>query len=123
MFYDHTMSLRFELEDEDGKITRELIVEDAESWTTLVTKFTDFLSAQYGYCVSDKVLFIRDYPYGTEKESSISSKEYEMILKYRKQEADLDSLFEDEFLSDDDYAGCKNCVQGTCMSFCGREFP
>jgi len=29
----------------------------------------------------------------------------------------------DEDLSNDEYAGCKNCVQGTCMSFCGREFP
>ena len=31
--------------------------------------------------------------------------------------------FDDEDLSNDEYAGCKNCVQGTCMSFCGREFP
>jgi hypothetical protein len=121
--YDHQMSLRFELEDEDGKLTREFTVEDAESWTKLVLKFTDFLSAQYGYCISEKVLFIADYPYGIEKEYAISSKEYEMIKQYRKREAALDSLFDDEDLSDDDYAGCPNCVQGTCLSFCGREFP
>lgn len=28
-----------------------------------------------------------------------------------------------ELSFDDEYTGCKNCVQGTCMSFCGREFP
>jgi hypothetical protein len=38
-------------------------------------------------------------------------------------ESQMTFSFEDEDLSDDEYAGCKNCVQGTCMSFCGREFP
>lgn len=122
MFYDNTMSLRFELEDEDGKLTREFTVEDAESWTKLVIKFTDFLSAQYGYCVSEKVLFISDYPYGVEKEYAISSKEYEMILKYRKREDALDSLFDDEEECTKEFPGCSNCVQGTCVFNCGKEF-
>jgi hypothetical protein len=123
MFDENLMSLRFELEDESGKLTREFTVDDCESWTTLVMKFTDFLSAQYGYAVSEKVLFISDYPYGGEIDYTISSKEYEMILQYRKREEGLDSLFDDEDVSDEKFAGCKNCVQGTCMSFCGREFP
>lgn len=123
MYYDTTMSLKFELEDEDGKLTREFTIDDTESWTKLVLQFTDFLSAQYSYCVSDKVLFITDYPTDRTVEHAISSKEYEMIIQHRKREEALDSLFDDEDLSDDEYVGCQNCVQGTCMSFCGREFP
>jgi hypothetical protein len=30
--------------------------------------------------------------------------------------------FDDEDLSDDDYAGCTKCVQGTCVMGCGKEF-
>lgn len=123
MFYDNPMSLRFELEDEDGKLTREFTVEDAESWTKLVLKFTDFLSAQYGYCVSEKVLFISDYPYGVEKDYAISKKEYEMILQYRKREEALDSLFDDDDQEcTKEFPGCGNCVQGTCVFNCGKEF-
>jgi hypothetical protein len=124
MFYENPMSLRFELEDEDGKLTREFSVEDCEAWTTLVLKFTDFLSAQYSYSISEKVLFIADHPYGRETEYAISSKEYAMILQHRKRAEAIDSLFDDEEWSDEDdeHAGCPNCVQGTCVQNCGREF-
>jgi len=122
MYYENPMSLRFELEDEDGKLTREFTVDDCEAWTTLVLKFTDFLSAQYSYAISEKVLFIADHPYGREEEYAISSKEYAMILQHRKRAEAIDSLFDDEDLSDDEYAGCPNCVQGTCVMGCGKEF-
>ena len=35
----------------------------------------------------------------------------------------LDEQFEFDFDDEDEFKACPNCVQGTCMSFCGREFP
>jgi len=123
MYYENPMSLRFELEDEDGKLTREFTVEDCEAWTTLVLKFADFLSAQYSYCIADRVLFIADHPYGRETEYAISTKEYEMIKQYRKREQAIDSLFDEEEWDDDEnFKACPNCVQGTCVMGCGKEF-
>jgi hypothetical protein len=54
------------------------------------------LSAQYGYGISERVLFISDFPSGRDHDYSISKKEFEMLLKHRKREKDLDSLFNDE---------------------------
>ena len=90
------MNVKFELEDVDGKITKEFTVEDLESWTTIILKCADFLSAQYGYGISERVLFISDFPSGRDRDYSISKKEFEMLLKHRKREKDLDSLFNDE---------------------------
>jgi hypothetical protein len=90
------MDIKFELEDEDGRITKEFRVEDLESWTTIMLKCADFLSAQYGYGISDKVLFISDYPFGRDSEYTISKNEYKMVLQHRKRAEDLDSLFNDE---------------------------
>jgi hypothetical protein len=59
-------------------------------------KCADFLSAQYGYGISDKVLFISDYPFGRDSEYTISKTEYKMVLQHRKRAEDLDSLFNDE---------------------------
>ena len=91
-----TMSLKFELEDVDGKHTSEFTVDDMESWTNIVLKCADFLSAQYGYGIAERVLFISDYPCGRDRDFSISKKEFEMILQHRKREQAIDSLFDDE---------------------------
>jgi hypothetical protein len=89
------MNIKFELEDVDGRITKEFTVEDFESWTNIMLKCADFLSAQYGYGIAEKLLFISDYPSGRDKEYSISKKEFEMILQHRKREQSIDSLFDD----------------------------
>ena len=90
------MNVKFELEDEEGRITKEFSVDDMESWTTIMLKCADFLSAQYGYGISEKILFITDYPYGREGDYAISKNEYEMVLQHRKRDKMLDSLFDDE---------------------------
>jgi hypothetical protein len=90
------MHIKFELEDVDGCITKEFSVDDMESWTTIMLKCADFLSAQYGYGISEKILFITDYPYGREGDYAISKNEYEMVLQHRKRDKMLDSLFDDE---------------------------
>jgi len=93
--YDE-MTVKFELEDVDGRITKQFSVDDFESWTTIMLKCADFLSAQYGYGIAEKVLFIADYPAGRDIDYSISTKEFEMILQHRKREQTIDSLFDDE---------------------------
>ena len=90
------MDIKFELEDVDGRITKEFRVEDLESWTTIMLKCADFLSAQYGYGIAEKVLFISDFPSGRERDYAISKNEYKMVLQHRKRAEDLDSLFNDE---------------------------
>lgn len=90
------MNVKFELEDIDGRITKEFVVEDMESWTNIMLKCADFLSAQYGYGISEKVLFITDYPSGRDSDYCISKKEFELILQHRKREQAIDSLFDDE---------------------------
>jgi hypothetical protein len=90
------MEVKFELHSEDGSVTKEFTVDDLESWTTIMLKCADFLSAQYGYGISEKVLFISDYPFGRDSEYTISKNEYNLILQHRKRDEALDSLFDDE---------------------------
>jgi len=93
---DEKMDLRLELNTADGDIIKYCSFEDCTAWTTLVLTFADFLSAQYGYGISEKILFITDHPFGREHDYAISKKEYEMVLQHRKRSQALDSLFEDE---------------------------
>ena len=93
---DDMMELRIELNTADGDMTKYCSFEDCESWTKLVLTFADFLSAQYGYGISEKILFITDHPFGREHDYAISKKEYEMVLQHRKREKAIDSLFDDE---------------------------
>lgn len=96
MYDDNTMEVKFEIHSGDGLITKEFSVEDCTSWTELVLQFGDFLAAQYGYGITEKILFITDHPYGRECDYAISKKEYAMVLQHRKREDALDSLFDDE---------------------------
>ena len=90
------MSLKFELQDVDGKHTSEFTVDDMESWHELVIKFTDFLSARYGYSTADNVLFVTDYPFGRIREQYVTPNEVELILRKRKAENDLFSEWGDD---------------------------
>lgn len=93
---EHTMSLKFELEDADGKHTSEFTVDDMESWHELVIKFTDFLSARYGYAMADNVLFVTDYPFGRVKQQYLTPNEVELVLRNRQRNDALDSLWGDD---------------------------
>ena len=90
------MSLKFELEDVDGRHTSEFTVDDMESWHTLVIKFTDFLAARYGYPLSDNVLFVTEYPFGRIRDQYITPNEVEMVLRNRQRNDALDSLWGDD---------------------------
>lgn len=90
------MSLKFELEDVDGKHTSEFTVDDMESWHTLVIKFTEFLSVRYGYPMSDNILFVTDYPFGRVKDQYLTPNEVAMVLRNRQRNDALDSLWGDD---------------------------
>jgi hypothetical protein len=90
------MNIKFELEDVDGKITKEFTADDMESWAHIILKCADFLSAQYGYGISEKVLFITDYPCGREVDHAISKNEYALLLSARNREKDLFSDWGDD---------------------------
>ena len=96
MYDDNTMEVKFEIHSGDGVITKEFSVEDCTAWTELVLKFADFLSAHYGYGISERILFITDHPYGRDKDYAISKNEYEMILSNRKRSEAIDSLWGDD---------------------------
>ena len=55
------MKLTFMLEEKDNILTNAFIVEDDTQWTQLIIKFADFLNAQYGYDVKEKIVFISDF--------------------------------------------------------------
>lgn len=88
---EYTMSLKFELEDVDGKHTSEFTVDDAESWHELVLKFTEFLSVRYGYHMSDKVLFVTEYPFGRVKNQYVTPAEVGMINRNRCRDSMFDN--------------------------------
>lgn len=92
---EYTMSLKFELEDVDGKHTSEFVVDDCASWHELVIKFTDFLSTRYGYAMSDNVLFVTDHPFGRIREQYITPNEVGLVLRNRERNEELTSMFED----------------------------
>ena len=55
------MKLSFTLEEENNLLTNVFVVEGDTQWTTLIIKFADFLNAQYGYDVKEKIVFLSDY--------------------------------------------------------------
>jgi hypothetical protein len=61
MKIEYPMKLTFTLEEENNVLTNAFVIDDCEQWTTLIIKFADFLSAQYGYDVKDKIAFISDF--------------------------------------------------------------
>lgn len=90
---DNTMDLRLELTSEEGDIIQYFTVDEMESWHDLVLRFTKFLGPQYGYEMSNKVLFITDYPFGRVKDQYITPNELEMVLRNRQRNDALDSLW------------------------------
>ena len=93
------MKIKFELEDEDGKLTKEFEADDMTAWTDLMLKFADFLSGQYGYGIAEKVRFITDYPLGRDREYAISTEDWSWLEKHKerfKQQADLFGAWGDD---------------------------
>lgn len=66
MKIEYPMKLSFTLEEENNILTNVFVVEDTVQWTDLIIKFADFLNAQYGYDVKEKIVFLSDYGFHDE---------------------------------------------------------
>ena len=55
------MKISFTLEEENNLLTKTFIVDTDTQWTEVIVKFADFLSAQYGYEIKEKIVFVSDY--------------------------------------------------------------
>jgi hypothetical protein len=88
MKIEHPMKLTFTLEEENSILTNTFVVDDCEQWTTLVIKFADFLSAQYGYEVKEKIAFISDFwidDYSVVGERTMSTDAYSVAKGFDKE--------------------------------------
>ena len=63
MKLEYPMKLSFTLEEDNNLLNNVFVVEGDTQWTELIIKFADFLSAQYGYEVKEKITFISDYDF------------------------------------------------------------
>jgi hypothetical protein len=61
MKIEYPMKLTFMLEEQNNVLTNAFVVDDCEQWTTLIIKFADFLNAQYGYDIKEKIVFVNDF--------------------------------------------------------------
>jgi len=99
MKIDNPMKLKFKLEEEKKMLTNTFVVDDCEQWTALVIKFEDFLSAQYGYEVKEKIAFISDYwhdDYSVVGERTISSDGFSVAKSFDKEREEETSPWGDD---------------------------
>ena len=96
------MTLKLELEDVDGKHTSEFELDDCASWHEAVLRFGNFLTSRYGYSITDKIMFVTDYPFGVVCEQYITPSEREILEANRKRKGDLFDDFSDTDWGDDE---------------------
>ena len=86
---EYQMKLTFVLEEQNNALTKVFVVEDDIQWMDLIIKFADFLNAQYGYDVKEKIAFISDHGYHDEwsviGERTISSDAYQVAKGFDKE--------------------------------------
>ena len=88
MTIQYPMKLTFTLEEENNVLTNAFVVEDSEQWTTLIIKFADFLNAQYGYDIKEKIVFVNDYfwdEFSVVGERTISSDAYSVAKSFDRE--------------------------------------
>jgi len=88
MNIEYSMKLSFTLEEENNLLNNVFVVEGDTQWTTLIIKFADFLSAQYGYDVKEKIVFVNDFVYedwSVVGERTISTDAYSVAKGFDKE--------------------------------------
>ena len=96
MKLEYPMKLSFTLEEENNLLNNVFVVEGDTQWTTLIIKFADFLNAQYGYDVKEKIVFLSDYGFHDQwsvvGSRTITQQSYEIAkeLDSRQEEMDFD---------------------------------
>lgn len=88
------MKLSFILEEENNILTNVFVVEDDTQWTSLIIKFADFLNAQYGYDIKEKIVFLSDYGFHDEwsviGSRTITHAAYELAKSIDKEQEEMD---------------------------------
>jgi hypothetical protein len=94
MTLEYPMKLSFTLEEENNLLTNVFVVEGDTQWTTLIIKFADFLNAQYGYDVKEKIVFLSDYGFHDQwsvvGERTITTGAYEAAKSFDSAQEEMD---------------------------------
>ena len=98
---EYTMTLKIELEDVDGKHTSEFVLDDCASWHEAVLRFGNFLASRYGYSITDKIMFVTEYPFGAVCEQYITPNERKIVESNRNRQNDLFNSFESDWGDDE----------------------
>jgi hypothetical protein len=61
MDIQNPMKLTFEIQEENNRLNKEFVIEDQTTWTEVVLRFADFLSAHYGYNIKEKIVFVSNF--------------------------------------------------------------
>jgi hypothetical protein len=101
MKLEYPMKLSFTLEEENNLLNNVFVVEGDTQWTELIIKFADFLNAQYGYDVKEKIVFLSDFGFHDEwsviGERTISTAAYRIAKEIdRAEEDETDDTDSDE---------------------------
>jgi len=87
MNYDdsnETFTVSLTVEDGNDTVTKQFTLPYDESWTTVMAKIADGLSAYYGYDLKEKMRFVVTYPEchtGTAGELCISKQDFESFME------------------------------------------
>ena len=94
MKIDYPMKLTFMLEEENNLLTNAFVVEGDTQWTELIVKFADFLNAQYGYDVKEKIVFLSDFGYHDQwsvvGERTVTRAAYELAKEIDAKQEEMD---------------------------------
>jgi len=94
MKLDYPMKLSFTLEEENNLLNNVFVVESDTQWTELIIKFADFLNAQYGYDVKEKIVFLSDYGFHDEwsvvGSRTITHAAYELAKEIDSKQEEMD---------------------------------
>jgi predicted RNA-binding protein with PIN domain len=94
MKLEYPMKLSFVLEEENNVLNKVFVVEGDTQWTELIIKFADFLNAQYGYDVKEKIVFLSDYGYHDQwtvvGERTITTAAYKLAKEIDEKQEELD---------------------------------
>jgi hypothetical protein len=100
MKLDYPMKLSFTLEEENNLLNNVFVVEGDTQWTELIIKFADFLNAQYGYDVKEKIVFLSDYGFHDEwsviGSRTITTAAYQLAKEIDSNQEELDFSEEDD---------------------------
>ena len=94
MKLEYPMKLSFTLEEENNLLNNVFVVEADTQWTELIIKFADFLNAQYGYNIKEKIVFLSDYGFHDEwtvvGERTITTAAYEAAKNFDSAQEEMD---------------------------------